>query len=70
MNKTNRFMTVADVKEFLNISQAAAYELTHRSDFPTTRVGGSIRIPYDAFLVWVDLHTHIPKDVAKAMAVA
>ena len=70
MNSTNHFMTVADVKDYLNISQAAAYELTHRKDFPSTRIGGSIRIPNDAFLAWVDLHTHIPVDVAKAMAIA
>lgn len=68
---TNPFyMTVADVKNYLNISQAAAYELTHRSDFPTARIGGSIRIPRDAFLAWVELRTRIPKDVAAAMAVA
>ena len=72
MNKnTNPFyMTVADVKNYLNISQAAAYEPVHRSDFPSARIGGSIRVPRDAFLAWVELRTRIPKDVAAAMAVA
>ena len=69
-NTNPLYLTVADVKNYLNISQAAAYELTHRSDFPTARIGGSIRIPRDAFLAWVELRTHIPKDVAAAMAVA
>ena len=64
------YLTVADVKSWLNISQAAAYELTHRTDFPTARIGGSIRIPRAAFMAWVELRTHIPKDVAAAMAVA
>ena len=69
-NTNPLYLTVADVKNYLNISQAAAYELTLRSDFPTARIGGSIRIPRDAFLAWVELRTHIPKDVAAAMAVA
>ena len=64
------YMTVADVKNYLNISQAAAYELTRRADFPVSRIGGSIRVPRDAFLAWVELRTRIPRDVAAAMAVA
>ena len=47
------YMTVSEVKRYLNISQAAAYELTHRADFPVCRIGGSIRIPKSAFLAWV-----------------
>ncbi len=66
----SNYLTVADVKNYLNISQAAAYELTHRKDFPVSRIGGSIRIPRDAFLAWVDLRTHIPKEVAALMASA
>lgn len=64
------YMTVADVKNYLNISQAAAYELTRRADFPVSRIGGSIRVPRDAFLAWVELRTRIPRDVAAAMVVA
>lgn len=62
------YLTVADIKKYLNISQAAAYQLVHRKDFPVFRVGGSIRIPRQAFLVWVDLRTHIPADVAASIA--
>ena len=69
-NETSMYMTVAEVKNYLNISQAAAYELTRRADFPVSRIGGSIRVPRDAFLAWVELRTHIPRDVAAAMAVA
>lgn len=67
-NKSHEYLTVADVKGYLNISQAAAYELTHRTDFPVCRFGGSIRIPRDAFLAWVDSKTHIPADLAHYMA--
>lgn len=58
------YLTVADVKSYLGISTTSAYELTHRKDFPVCRFGSSIRIPTDLFLVWVDKHTHIPKDLA------
>ena len=59
-NENNRYLTVKEVKEYLNVSSATAYELTHRSDFPTCRFGGSIRIPCDAFLAWVAKCTFIP----------
>ena len=64
------FLTVAEVKDYLKISQAAAYSLTRRKDFPVARFGGSIRIPKKAFLAWVDAMTSIPKDLAKQMSAA
>ena len=56
----HEYLTVAEIKRYLNISQAKAYELTHRKDFPVCRFGGSIRVPREAFLSWVDQHTRIP----------
>ena len=70
MIENSNYLTVADVKNYLNISQAAAYELTHRADFPVVRIGGSIRVPRDAFLAWVQLRTHIPREVAALMPAA
>lgn len=64
------YMTVGEVKQYLNISQAAAYELTHRTDFPVCRIGGSIRIPKAAFLAWVELRTYIPECIAHHLASA
>lgn len=61
------YLTVADVKAYLNISQAKAYELTHRTDFPVSRFGGAIRIPKDAFLCWVDSMTYLPAALAEAV---
>ena len=58
------YLTVADIKSYLCISTTAAYELTHRKDFPVTRLGSSIRIPTDLFLRWVEKHTKIPSDLA------
>ena len=62
------FLTVRDLKEYLHLSQSAAYALTRRQDFPICRFGGTIRIPRDAFLAWVDAHTRIPDGLASFMS--
>lgn len=59
------YLTVADIKNYLCISSTTAYELTHRKDFPVCRLGSSIRIPTQLFLVWVAKHTRIPADLAE-----
>ena len=59
-NDTCGYMTISEVGRFLNISQSAAYQLSHRKDFPVCRFGGNIRIPRDAFTAWVKARTHIP----------
>ena len=64
------YMTVSEMRKYLNISQASAYELTHRKDFPVCRFGGSIRIPKQAFLAWVEMKTHMPQELASYMAIA
>ena len=64
------YLTVADIKSYLNISSTAAYELTHRKDFPVFRVGSSIRIPTDLFIAWVEYHTHIPAELLESKALS
>lgn len=66
----SEFLTVADVKNYLKISQSAAYGLTHSKGFPVTRLGSSIRIPKEAFLVWVEANTVIPAGVAEYLRTA
>lgn len=66
----NFYLTVKEVSSYLNISQAKAYELTHRKDFPVSHFGGSIRIPRDAFLKWVDSCTYIPAEISLQISVA
>lgn len=61
---TDHYLTIADIRCYLNISQSAAYELTHRKDFPVCRFGSSIRIPRDAFLAWVEFRTYIPTAIS------
>ena len=56
----NAYMTITEVKHYLNISLSTAYELSHRKDFPSCRFGSNIRIPRESFLLWVSKHTYIP----------
>ena len=69
-SSTGEFLTVAEVKNYLKISQSAAYALTRREDFPTLRFGGCVRIPKEAFLKWVEKMTTIPDDLTKKMSMA
>lgn len=63
---TKEYLTIKDVRDYLNISQSKAYELTHRKDFPVCRFGGSIRIPRAGFLAWVDQMTYLPANLKAA----
>ena len=64
MNDTKQlnhdYLTISEVKDYLNISQSKAYELAHRKDFPICRFGGSIRIPKAPFLAWIEAKTYLP----------
>ena len=54
------YLTVAEVGQYLNLSLSKAYTLVHHKDFPICRFGGSIRIPKQAFLLWVEKMTYLP----------
>ena len=56
----NQYLTIAEVKNYLNISQSKAYELAHRKDFPACRFGVAIRIPREPFLAWIEQKTYLP----------
>lgn len=60
------YLSVSDIKSYLGISTSAAYELTHRKDFPVCRLGSSIRVPTKPFLAWIDAHTHMPAELKAA----
>ena len=55
------FLTVKDIQKYLNVSVSKAYQLSHRKDFPVCRIGGSIRIPRNAFYRWVEEKSTIPE---------
>lgn len=63
---SKEYLTIKDVQNYLNISQSKAYELSHRKDFPVCRFGSTIRIPRESFLLWVQLHTRVPKNLVVA----
>lgn len=64
--KEKEYLTVSEIQHWLGISQGAAYNLTHRKDFPVLRVGGAVRIPKDPFLAWVADHTSNPMNYGGA----
>ncbi len=72
MNERNKsdFLTMSEVKQILNISLAAAYELAHQKDFPVCRFGGSLRVPRKALMLWIDQHTQMPMSLREALATA
>lgn len=51
-------LTVPEVAEILRINKTKAYELSHRKDFPSIKLGNRIVIPRDAFLRWMDEETN------------
>lgn len=62
----NNYLTVEDIRQYLNLSSSKAYALTHQKGFPVCRFGSSIRIPRDAFLLWVEQMSNIPDNLVVA----
>lgn len=46
-------LTVKETAKFLKISSDKAYELVNRGDFPSFKIGRSIRVSKDALSEWV-----------------
>ena len=47
-------LSVPDVAKALGISRAGAYELAHRKEFPSMKLGSRIIVPKDKFLLWIE----------------
>jgi excisionase family DNA binding protein len=47
-----RFLTVAELADYLRVSPRTAYQLVTDGDVPTVRVGGQWRIPVDELERW------------------
>lgn len=62
----SNYLTVEDIRQYLNLSSSKAYALTHQKGFPVCRFGSSIRIPRDAFLFWVEQMSNIPDNLVVA----
>lgn len=46
-----------DLKTFLGISRAGAYQLLHREDFPTLHVASRLLVAKDKLLAWMEQNT-------------
>ena len=47
-------LTVPEMAEALGIGLSSAYELIHRADFPSFRIGRSVRISRARLVEWVE----------------
>ena len=45
---------VKELKTFLGISRAGAYQLLHREDFPTLHIASRLLVPKDKLLEWIE----------------
>ncbi len=48
---------VNELKDFLGISRAGAYQLLHREDFPTLHIASRLLVAKDKLLVWMEQNT-------------
>ena len=48
---------VKELKDYLGISRAGAYQLLHREGFPTLHVASCLLVAKDNLLVWMEQHT-------------
>ena len=47
-------ISVTDLADILNISRMGAYNLCHRKDFPSIRIGNRLLIPKEKLTAWID----------------
>jgi len=64
MEGTPRFLTLADVAEVLNTSQAQVYALVRRGDLPAIKIGGRGQWRVEA----VELENYIQRMYARTRA--
>ena len=50
-------LSVRELKDFLGISRAGAYQLLHRADFPTLHVASRLLVAKDKLRVWMEQNT-------------
>jgi excisionase family DNA binding protein len=50
------------VMSIMGVCKEQAYSLAHRKDFPSIKIGRSIRVPRDAFLRWLNEQASVVKE--------
>lgn len=58
INSMPQIMNVKEVSAFLGIPQSTTYDLMHRADFPTLRVGARLLVSRANLLKWMLEHTN------------
>ena len=46
-------LSADEISAALNISRTKSFNLMHREDFPSIRIGRRIVVPRDSFLAWM-----------------
>ena len=52
------FLNAKTVARVLGVSPSSGYELMHRQDFPTLKIGNRIVVPKEKFVQWVERNTN------------
>jgi excisionase family DNA binding protein len=65
MNGEQQFLRPADIGPLLGVTTGRVYQLIAAGEIPATKVGGSIRIPRDAWEEW--LHDRAAEALAVPM---
>jgi len=60
-NSAIEILTVSDLADLLKISSPVAYELVARNDFPSFKIGKSIRIYKSKLMNWLSKQSAIEK---------
>lgn len=47
-------LNVSEIAEILRVNKVKVYELTHREDFPSLKLGNRIIVNRDKFFEWLD----------------
>ena len=50
-------LSVKELKDFLGISRAGAYQLLHREDIPTLHIASRVLVAKDKLLAWMEQNT-------------
>ena len=49
-------LSITELAEALSISRSTAFQLAHRDDFPSIRIGKRILIPRTKLINWINKH--------------
>lgn len=55
------FFNAESLSKVLGISSTTAYELMHREDFPSIKIGNRLIVPKEKFIEWVNAQSERSK---------